>query len=110
VLQQHLEFVMTNNGSKRALRMAIVGGLVLAISACATSRQQSQGSSSGTSAAMASSDSMVAAGKKKVICTMERSVGSNIPQRVCWTPESREAEREETQRLLYRAQPSPTPF
>jgi len=98
---------MRDNGSKRALRMAIVGGLVLAISACATSHQQAQGSSSGTSAAMASSDGTGTAGRKKVICSMERPVGSNIPERVCWTPESREAEREETQRLLYRPQPSP---
>ena len=39
----------------------------------------------------------VASGEQKLVCSTERPVGSNIPKRVCRTPEQIEREREAAQ-------------
>ena len=94
--------------SKRSLRRTAVtlATLLLAASACAGSSKQQQGSSSNGALATAPTDPAAKVGKPKVICEMEREVGSNIPRRVCRTPEQRERERDEAQRTLQGSPPS----
>jgi hypothetical protein len=62
--------------------------LTLALGACASQPQQT--AAAGTSAAPTGSTSVVAQAapaKPRLVCEEEKPLGSNLPQRICMTPE-----------------------
>jgi hypothetical protein len=64
-------------------------------SACATTSAPAGGTA--PVKAQAATGQTTASGEQKLVCSTERPVGSNIPKRVCRTPEQIEREREAAQ-------------
>lgn len=72
--------------------------LALAVAACASAPKQT--AASGATAAPAGSTSAVAQAapaKPKLICEEEKPLGSNLPQRICMTPEEAAARQKAAQ-------------
>lgn len=92
---------MSLNIDRRAPRFifATVAASLLIISACAGVRAQPGKQASAQAGGEAN------AGRPGVICTMERSVGSNIPERICRYVGDIEEERERTQQELMNRPP-----
>jgi hypothetical protein len=68
-------------------------------SACATTSAPASGTAPVRSQAATGQTAApaVASGDQKLVCSTERPVGSNIPKRICRTPEQIERERQAAQ-------------
>lgn len=98
-------------------KLLMTCGLVVALTACATSQTAPSASSSAsggsavpaatTSAAPAAQSGAVAvAGKPKLVCEETDQMGSHFQQRVCMTPEQAEARRKAAQAQMQTYQTS----
>jgi len=79
--------------------IALFGLALLALLAgCATSSNQAQ--RKGVQDSLAQSGSPKPGDPDEIICEMERSVGSNIPEKVCRTRARMESDRDATQIMM----------
>lgn len=79
----------------------------MALAACATATQQPRLAKPAgpASAEVKAAEEQDKKDQAKMICTWEKPIGSNIPEKVCRSPEQIEEEREATQRAIQTSQP-----
>jgi hypothetical protein len=80
---------------------AMVSVAALALCACASPMKQVKAPGAPLSAEAKAAEEQDKRDQAKMICDWEKPVGSNIPQKVCRTPEQIEQEREDTQRAIH---------
>lgn len=81
-------------------KLTLACGLALSLSlmACASTPKPAAASASGTTAAPAAGTSTAQASTKpKLICEETKPLGSNLPQRICMTPEEAAARQKAAQ-------------
>jgi len=83
------------------VRVALLSSVLFLASACATQKSGSTNSAQLKNGVAFNQDSSSKKGPK-VVCTMERELGTNIPERVCRTvdEDADRAQREQTQDAL----------
>ena len=95
--------------ARTILAVATILGLA---SACATTSAPAGGTAPAKAQATTAptASPAVATDDQKLICSVERPVGSNIPRRICRTPEQIERERQAAQDKIRSMQtPGPKP-
>lgn len=89
-------------------KLLMTCGLVMALTACATSQPASTASSGASTAPAAQSGAAPATAvtKPKLVCEDTAQMGSHFQQRVCMTPEQAEARRKAAQAAMQNYQNS----
>lgn len=87
-------------------KLLMTCGLVMALTACATSQPASTASSGASTAPAAQSGAAPATAvtKPKLVCEDTAQMGSHFQQRVCMTPEQAEARRKAAQATMQNMQ------
>jgi hypothetical protein len=85
----------------------MVGGLWLALAACAHDQPHMVGGNlSAAPASQTATAAAQAAGKPKLVCEETRPLGSLLPQRICLTPEEAAARKKASQEAIRNIQNS----
>ena len=104
-----LRWAIGTEGEMKYLLKIVVAWLFVLLSGCATSSRQQSGSTEGAPAKMAkNTGSQGKSGTEEhMVCEVERTVGSWIPETVCRAVEQTERNRRRTQDAFNEAQSTP---